>query len=157
QAPIPSVRAVRSDVPEVVDDIFQQMVAKRPEDRYQSMAEVIAALEQALDVGSAVRTTGGTGGGPQTMRKAHPSGEQPAGSSVQTAARPTVSAAEDTITQRLDNTNPGMAEAGAAEPGTIAAGARPGSWQQIRRPLWWTIAAGVAVAGLAIAVWQLIP
>ncbi len=45
QKPIPSLRAVRSDVSEQLDRVFQKMVAKTPEERQQSMAQVIAELE----------------------------------------------------------------------------------------------------------------
>jgi serine/threonine protein kinase len=44
-APIPSLSAARPDLPEELDAVFQKMVAKKAKDRYQSMGEVIAALE----------------------------------------------------------------------------------------------------------------
>lgn len=45
QSPIPSLNEARADVPAVVDAVFQKMLAKKPEDRYQSMDEVVTALE----------------------------------------------------------------------------------------------------------------
>ena len=45
EAPIPSIRVLRPDVPTTVDAICTKMLAKKPEDRYASMAEVISVLE----------------------------------------------------------------------------------------------------------------
>jgi serine/threonine protein kinase len=45
---IPRLREQRSEVPETVESLFFQMVAKKPEDRPGSMSEVIAALEKCI-------------------------------------------------------------------------------------------------------------
>jgi len=46
--PIPAIREVRPDVPMDLDRVFQKMVAKRANDRYASMHEVITSLEAAI-------------------------------------------------------------------------------------------------------------
>jgi len=44
QAPVPSVRQFRPEAPKALDSIIQKMLAKSPADRYQTPAEVVAAL-----------------------------------------------------------------------------------------------------------------
>jgi serine/threonine protein kinase len=48
QAPIPSLKAVRPSVPDYLEDLFRQMLAKDPGDRPRTMAEVNAKIELAL-------------------------------------------------------------------------------------------------------------
>lgn len=45
EQPAPSLRAVRDDVPERLDAIFQKCVAKKPADRYQQMSALVADLD----------------------------------------------------------------------------------------------------------------
>ncbi len=52
--PIPSVTELRPDCPETLDAAIRQMLAKRPEDRPQGMAEIIVALENCLEKPAAV-------------------------------------------------------------------------------------------------------
>ncbi len=44
--PIPELRKILPDVPEQLAAVFRKMVAKKVEDRYQTMSEVISALEK---------------------------------------------------------------------------------------------------------------
>jgi serine/threonine protein kinase len=56
KAPIPSICAARRDAPEILDQILERMMAKRPEHRFASMSEVVRALqtaEQAILSGAA--------------------------------------------------------------------------------------------------------
>lgn len=46
KADIPSLKEARPEAPEELDAVFQKMVAKKPKDRYQSMVEVVEALQK---------------------------------------------------------------------------------------------------------------
>ena len=45
-APIPSLVEARSEVPAELDEVYRRMVAKKPEDRFLTMALVVEALER---------------------------------------------------------------------------------------------------------------
>jgi serine/threonine protein kinase len=47
--PAPSLLAERADVPEELEAVYQRMMAKLPKDRYQSMAEVLLALQPVAE------------------------------------------------------------------------------------------------------------
>jgi serine/threonine protein kinase len=53
EAPIPSLRASRASIPASLDSAFARMVSKQPDERFQSMSEVIAALEAIHSRGAA--------------------------------------------------------------------------------------------------------
>ena len=44
--PIPLLRTFNPDIPNLLESVFRKMVAKHPDDRYQTMDEIIGALEQ---------------------------------------------------------------------------------------------------------------
>ncbi|NQV27685.1 MAG: serine/threonine protein kinase [Rhodopirellula sp.] len=43
---IPSLQDKRPDVPDSIESVYRQMVAKKPEDRFQSMSDLIVALDK---------------------------------------------------------------------------------------------------------------
>jgi len=48
EAPIPSLAAARKDVPASLEKVFAKMVAKDPDARYQTMTDVVKALDSCL-------------------------------------------------------------------------------------------------------------
>jgi serine/threonine protein kinase len=48
---VPSILEVRPDVPAAVDRLLRRMIAKQPRDRYQSMQDVVAAIEKLIQSG----------------------------------------------------------------------------------------------------------
>jgi serine/threonine protein kinase len=58
EQPIPSLHDVQPNVPKQLDFVFKKMVAKRIEDRHQSMSEVVEALEEIGFGGSAASREG---------------------------------------------------------------------------------------------------
>lgn len=65
EQPPPFLREIRGDVPECLENIFQKMLAKRPQDRQRSMTEVIAEIQKCI--ASRQQTTGSAASGPYAL------------------------------------------------------------------------------------------
>ncbi len=63
---IPSLAEKRPDVPKQLDEVFREMVAKDPDDRFQSMTAVIAALEVCR---TSLQTAASASGGHSTKAR----------------------------------------------------------------------------------------
>ena len=61
QAPIPSLKDVRADVPAALDQVVRRMIAKTPAERQQSMREVIDELRAAVSGAGTPEEFSGTG------------------------------------------------------------------------------------------------
>jgi len=112
--PIPSLRDACPEVTPALDAVFHRMVAKTPQDRYQTMAELIAELEPFCH-----HAASGPGWSPPVVedsqldaflrglgpasgpRRAHTTSSQPAPAAVKTKAAPDAppAAAEPDVTQ----------------------------------------------------------
>ena len=53
--PVPSLRSGRADIPVEIDAVMQRATAKSPADRYQSVADFVAALEEVITVPAPLR------------------------------------------------------------------------------------------------------
>jgi formylglycine-generating enzyme required for sulfatase activity/serine/threonine protein kinase len=68
--PVPSLKAARADIPDGLDAVYQRMVAKKPTDRFQTMSDVLAALETCRGSGAGdSRTIPGGSTGPSEDSK----------------------------------------------------------------------------------------
>jgi serine/threonine protein kinase len=67
ETPVPSLRAVRKDVPPQVDMIFQRLAAKKKESRYPSASELIRDLENWRGVSPPSNSSGGDNSVPQNV------------------------------------------------------------------------------------------
>jgi serine/threonine protein kinase len=72
EQPIPVLCHERKDVPATLDAVFQKMVAKEADERYQSMTEVIADLEKCVVPGGSADARSSRG--PSTGETAHVAG-----------------------------------------------------------------------------------
>ncbi len=115
--PIPSLRTVRPDVSESLDHVFAKLVAKKPDDRYQTATELIVDL-QACRTGATLKavTVAEAGTDLEEFQDflhqidsptdgPHGKRSHPAGAGTRTVARPqaTLTSMDETISQRREH------------------------------------------------------
>ncbi len=87
EAPIPSLAEHCPDAPASLDEVLHKMLAKKPDDRFQTMAEVVVALQSVLDSASSTNVS------PATAAAAKPKTRAAPASVAKTATAPAEAAA----------------------------------------------------------------
>lgn len=122
EQPIPSLCALRQDVPQSLDSVFARMVAKKPEERYQSMNDVLRDLEAvvagthvsagaavgASSWGGASFSTGGTGEGEDSALQAFLRGISPGASDPAMRTRVANGPSDTLVSRAADQTQTSM-------------------------------------------------
>jgi hypothetical protein len=155
EQPIPSLTAARAAVPSAVDAVFRKMVAKKPEDRYASMTDVIRDLEACLE-GGAVSAAAGAGealsnpwqsAGARTMESEDPDVQEflraiePAASATSVQTKAGAAPASETMASRIgEHTRISEAES------------LRQTWRLSARQMW--LMSGAAVVLVSLIVWQ---
>ena len=135
EAPIPDLCAKRADVPPAVNEIFQRMVAKKPEDRYATMNDVLSALEATRLAGVAAAAVGGSQVFSQTIGPGAGSDTSEATAAWQAARMPSIPAPTRPCNTRFRAPRPKPLPTPRAKsrcPGPVS-GARGGSGQRGKR------------------------
>jgi WD40 repeat protein len=138
ESPIPSLRALRPDVPMGLGAVFRCMVEKNPEDRFQSMSEVVAALQASFIPGASVAV-------PAQAASASAS----AGSELDIFFAALSAGTYDTVLPTdvaLASTADGRATAEATQAGTSGSVSKRTAVQAAQRKGW------IAVGGVAVLV-----
>lgn len=113
-APIPSCKTINADVPDVLDKAIQRMMAKNPEDRFQSLSDVLTILEKLLLEVQVARLGVGNSKPTEPAPQAKKETAAPAKKESASPATQNISAAEDFANFLKETT--GNPQAGGDEP-----------------------------------------
>jgi putative intracellular protease/amidase/tRNA A-37 threonylcarbamoyl transferase component Bud32 len=156
----PSLGDHVADVPPALEAVFRRMVAKRPQERFGSMSELIFALDTC---GTAL-SGGGGGAWDELLETLH---GQPSPASAKPATRASsgtvvsggaAAPSADAETSALEAHQPTLGFVPAGAGAAMAAGRRRWKLPRLRRKTWIAISiAAVLLPALSVALVQLIP
>jgi len=139
--PPPFLREYRGDVPEGLERVFQKMLAKRPQERYRSMADVISEIQKCISVRQ--QAAGSGAAGPYVFDDTVRSG--PSKTTETTASSPPAAAAPSLVEEWL--VDEPVQSAGPSSLSTVSV-----YWRRRRRRLLKAVAGALAAACVVAVV-----